>query len=102
MRFIPPRFSSEPCTEEEREASLITGNVVDQGGHPVKGIKVELINPQKNALLATTTTDYSGFYSFMVDLEEGEYEVKATYHTIPHVQKARALKGQLSQVDFKI
>jgi hypothetical protein len=91
-----------PLTKEEREASLISGNVVDQGGHPVRGTKVELINPKNRALLSTTTTDHSGFYSFMVNIEEGEYEVKVSYHTVPHVQKVRAVKGQLSQLDFKI
>lgn len=102
MSSMVRRLFSIPLTKEEREASLITGNVVDREGHPVRGAKVELISPQNNALLVTTTTDHSGFYSFILSLEEGEYEVKVTYHTVPHVQKAHALKGQLSQLDFKI
>jgi len=91
-----------PLTKEEREASLISGNVVDQGGHPLRGARVVLINPKNRALISSTTTDHSGFYSFMVNVEEGEYEVKVSYHTVPRVQKVRALKGQLSQLDFKI
>jgi 5-hydroxyisourate hydrolase-like protein (transthyretin family) len=97
-----PRGPSGHPTKEESEASLITGIVADREGHPVKGVQVELINPQNNALLATTTTDHSGFYSLMVNLEEGEYEAKVAYHTVPRVQKVRAAKGQLSQLDFKI
>jgi 5-hydroxyisourate hydrolase-like protein (transthyretin family) len=91
-----------PLTIEETEASLITGIVVDRGGRPVKGVKVELINPKNGVLLSTTTTDHSGFYSFMVNIEEGEYKVKLSYHTVPYVQTVRALKGQLSQLDFRI
>ncbi len=108
MRFIPthysapPGFYSKPLTKEEREALLITGNVVDRNGHSIRGAKLELINPQNNTCIATTTTDHSGFYSFMINLEEGEYEVKLTYHTVPHIQKVHAMKGQLSQLDFKV
>jgi hypothetical protein len=91
-----------PLTKEEAEASLITGNVVDRGGHPVRGVKVELINPKNKVTLSATSTDHSGFYSFMVNIEEGEYEVKVSYHTVPYVQKVRAVKGQLSQLDFRI
>lgn len=93
---------SRPFTKEESEASLITGNVVDRGGHPIRGAKLELINPQNKVSIATTTTNFNGFYSFMVNLEEGEYEVKLTYHTVPYIQKVHAMNSQLSQLEFKI
>jgi hypothetical protein len=102
MWLIPADFYRRPLTKEEREAPLITGNVVDRQGHPVRDAKVDLINPQNKLLIATTTTDRSGFYSFLGRLEDGEYEVKVSYHTVPHVQKVLVSKGQLSQLDFKI
>jgi 5-hydroxyisourate hydrolase-like protein (transthyretin family) len=98
---VGPKFWG-PLTEAEREASLITGVVVDGVGHPVKGAKVDLLNLQSNALLATTTTDHSGFYSFLKTLEDGEYRVKVTHGTLSRVQKVRAAKAQLSQLDFKL
>jgi hypothetical protein len=98
----PIGYPSKHLTEKERDASLITGNVVDREGHPVRGAKVDLVNPQGNRFIATTTTDHSGFYSLMVNLEEGDYEVKLSYHTVPYAKRVRVLKGQLCQLDFKI
>jgi hypothetical protein len=103
MDFIPYGDSSfGPITKEESEASLITGIVVDRQGHSIIGAKVELINPQKNALLATTTTDRSGFYSFLKTLKEAEYQVKVTHGKVVRILKVRAVKGQLSQLDFEL
>jgi hypothetical protein len=89
-------------TKEQREASLIVGIVVDGEKHSIRGAKVELIKPTSNTVLATTTTNRGGFYSFMVNVEEGEYKVKVIYGRRAHVQEVRAVKGQLSQLDFNI
>jgi hypothetical protein len=91
-----------PITKEESEASLITGVVVDRQGHSIRGAKVELINPQNKALLATTTTDRSGFYSFLKTLEEAWYQVEVTHGSVVRVQMVRAGKSQLSQLDFEL
>ncbi len=48
--------------------------VQDGGELPLEGIIVELIDPATGAVLATTTTDASGFYEF-VNLPDGEYIV---------------------------
>ncbi len=51
--------------------------VQDAGEAPLEGVMVELIDPVTGNVIATTTTDASGFYEF-TDLPDGEYQVRFT------------------------
>lgn len=88
-------------TEQDLEASVIAGTVVDSKSHSIKGAKVDLIKPLVSGSLSTTKTDHRGVYSFVVK-DEGEYQVKVTFGESAHVQSVHAVKGEFYQLDFVI
>jgi hypothetical protein len=56
----------------------VTGTVSTEGGHPLKGADVRLVNVSTGGVKSATVSNSSGGYSF-TSVEPGEYKVEADF-----------------------
>lgn len=65
------------------------GTVVDREGNPVKGVQLDLINPQFKNLVQRRVSDEKGSYQFVVP--EGRYVIRVSsvsYKLVTNIKKA--------------